>query len=172
MAIPLKRLWKPLVQRAVTGTWRRLELTPASPAFPACLTRPGLYLHVPFCKNLCPYCPYNRVAYEAEKFLRYEAAVRQEVDLYAPHLAGHDFVSLYIGGGTPTVDLAGLLRIIDHIKGAVSVSGDICIELHPSPRSNWARATGSSPAVETWTTPACAPSAATPTASRSPRFSP
>ncbi|MHA1558299.1 MAG: coproporphyrinogen-III oxidase family protein, partial [Alphaproteobacteria bacterium] len=24
----------------------------------------GLYIHIPFCKNLCPYCPYNRIAYD------------------------------------------------------------------------------------------------------------
>jgi len=31
---------------------------------PEGLKRLGLYLHVPFCHNLCPYCPYHRVKFD------------------------------------------------------------------------------------------------------------
>lgn len=125
-------LWKPTIRRAVTGSWRRFQMTPEMPPWPATLERPGLYLHVPFCKNLCPYCPYNRVRHEEAAFSRYERAVCQEIDLYAPHLRGHRFVSLYVGGGTPTVDPDGLLRVLEYLRDALSFSGDICVELHPS----------------------------------------
>ncbi|MEN8251938.1 MAG: radical SAM protein, partial [Bacteroidota bacterium] len=37
----------------------------------------------------------------------------------------------YIGGGTPTVNLPGLQRILEHFKQNFSLSCDICIELHP-----------------------------------------
>lgn len=102
------------------------------PAFPKNLKRLGLYLHVPFCKNLCPFCPYNRIEYDEKFFSQYEEAVHAEIELYTPHLKDCEFVSLYIGGGTPTVNLPGLLRIIDHLKQNFSLSCDICIELHPS----------------------------------------
>jgi oxygen-independent coproporphyrinogen-3 oxidase len=125
-------LWKPTIRRAVTGSWRRFQMTPETPPWPAALDRPGLYLHVPFCKNLCPYCPYNRVRYQEAAFSRYEKAVCQEIDLYAPHLEGNDFTSLYVGGGTPTVDPQGLLRILVHLRDTFAFSGDICVELHPS----------------------------------------
>lgn len=127
-----KYLWKPTIRRAVTGSWRRFQMTQEMPPWPGALERPGLYLHVPFCRNLCPYCPYNRVRYDAAAFGRYEKAVCQEVDLYASHLEGHDFVSLYVGGGTPTVDPEGLMRIMNHLREAISFTGDICVELHPS----------------------------------------
>ncbi len=26
----------------------------------------GLYLHIPFCRQICPYCPYNKELYDAE----------------------------------------------------------------------------------------------------------
>ncbi|MGB3972609.1 MAG: radical SAM protein [Peptococcia bacterium] len=101
------------------------------PAMPADLSRPGLYLHVPFCKNLCPFCPYNRIEYDDVLFNQYERAVHEEINIYQPHLVGYNFVSLYIGGGTPTVNLPGLIRIIEHLKKAFPVIHEICIELHP-----------------------------------------
>ncbi len=44
---------------------------------------PGLYLHVPFCTSICPFCPYNKVRYDAPLVERYFAALGREVDLYA-----------------------------------------------------------------------------------------
>jgi coproporphyrinogen III oxidase-like Fe-S oxidoreductase len=107
-------------------------MRPLEPAWPNNLKRVGLYLHVPFCKNLCSFCPYNRIEYDENLFAQYERAVHEEIDLYKPYLTGAEFVSLYIGGGTPTVNLPGLLRILDHLNKAFSLSCDICIELHPS----------------------------------------
>lgn len=130
--ISTKSLWKPFLHRMVTGRWRSFKMLPLEPRFPEELNQAGLYLHVPFCKNLCPYCPYNRQAYEKDLFIRYERAVRQEIDLYAPYLRGTKFISLYIGGGTPTVDVDGLIRILEHLKGKLALDCDICIELHPS----------------------------------------
>lgn len=101
------------------------------PAMPDNLKRAGLYLHVPFCKNLCSFCPYNRVEYDESLFEQYEQAVHAEIEIYRQSLNNCEFVSLYIGGGTPTVNLDGLLRILDHLKNAFSLSCDICIELHP-----------------------------------------
>jgi oxygen-independent coproporphyrinogen-3 oxidase len=94
--------------------------------------RPGLYLHVPFCKNLCSYCPYNRVRFDDAAFRAYERAVIQEIDLCADALAAHEFVSVYVGGGTPTVAPDGLRRILDRLRGSFRIRGDVCVELHPA----------------------------------------
>jgi len=134
--LPAKFLWKPIVQKAVTGHWKRFRMRPYEPPFPRNLKQVGLYLHVPFCKNLCPFCPYNRIEYDEELFAKYEKAVHEEIDLYTPYLKNSKFVSLYIGGGTPTVNLQGLLNIIAHLKENFSLSCDICIELHPSNMDN------------------------------------
>lgn len=128
-------IWKPLVRRAVTGRWQRLAMHPAEVPWPTALKRPGLYLHVPFCKNLCPFCPYNRFLYDDVAYARYEQAVHQEIDLYAPHLAGVQATSLYIGGGTPTVNVDGLCRMLAHLQRTCAVH-DVCIELHPSAMDN------------------------------------
>ena len=130
--LPAKFIWKPLIQKMVTGHWKRFRMRPSEPSFPNNLKRIGLYLHVPFCKNLCPFCPYNRIEYDENLFTQYEEAVHAEIELYTPYLKDCEVISLYIGGGTPTVNLPGLLRIFEHLKRSFSLSCDICIELHPS----------------------------------------
>jgi len=42
------------------------------------------------------------------------------------------FSSLYIGGGTPTVNWRGLISILDHMRKNFNLSCDICVELHPA----------------------------------------
>lgn len=120
------------MQKMVTGQTGCFRMLRVRPEWPGQLIHPGLYLHVPFCKKPCPYCPYNRIEYNDKLFSLYERAVKQEIDLYAPYLQGQTFSSLYIGGGTPTVNWPGLLSIIAHLKQRIGRIADICVELHPS----------------------------------------
>ena len=62
-----------------------------------------LYVHVPYCEVLCPFCSFHRVAYKADSARRYFAALRDEIRRY--HALGFDFAEVYVGGGTPTVNL-------------------------------------------------------------------
>ena len=119
------------MQHLITGRARSFEMLRVLPQWPDRLIEPGLYLHVPFCKTLCPYCPYNRVPYAEDLFAAYERAVKQEIDLYAPYLKGRSFNCLYIGGGTPTVNWPGLIAILRHLRKAIGDIGDMCVELHP-----------------------------------------
>ncbi len=127
-----KTAWKPLLHWAVTGQWKRFVMEPREVPFPGRLFKPGLYMHVPFCKELCPYCPYNRIKYEEVFFARFLEALRHEIDLYAAHVPDQEYSSLYIGGGTPTVNPRGLATLIGHFRSSFHITGDICVELHPS----------------------------------------
>jgi coproporphyrinogen III oxidase-like Fe-S oxidoreductase len=120
-----------LVHLAVTGHLRALRLRPLDPPPPQ-LTTAGLYLHVPFCKKPCPFCPYHRVRYEPSAFASFERAVKQEINLCAPWLGDSRISSLYVGGGTPTVDPAGFTRILAHLRTSLPAPEEICIELHPA----------------------------------------
>jgi coproporphyrinogen III oxidase-like Fe-S oxidoreductase len=91
----------------------------------------GLYLHVPFCKSLCPFCPYNRLLHSADLYALFEQAVYRELDRYSEILAGCRINSLYIGGGTPTVSAEGLLRMIARVRRAFPTEYPIAVELHP-----------------------------------------
>ncbi len=132
-AVMFTYLWKPLLRRAVVGRSATVRMRRgASPPFPQDMHRPGLYLHIPFCRRPCPFCPYNRTVYDRDSYSLYERAVHEEIDLVASQLASREAGSLYIGGGTPTVQMDGLLRLMDHIRRNFTLTGDTCIELHPS----------------------------------------
>jgi coproporphyrinogen III oxidase-like Fe-S oxidoreductase len=93
----------------------------------------GLYLHIPFCNQICPYCPYNKEIYHPDIARRYANAVIREVDLYAKWQGDKPVTSFYIGGGTPTTMLEnGLGRILDHIYQAFNMQCGIHLESHPN----------------------------------------
>lgn len=92
----------------------------------------GLYLHVPFCRQICPYCPYNKELYRAEVATRYTKAVKREVDMYAALIGDKPVTSFYIGGGTPTTMLHnGLPEILEHIYKSFRMECGIHMESHP-----------------------------------------
>ena len=43
----------------------------------------SLYVHIPFCRQLCPYCSFNRVAYEENLARAYFDALKKELSFYA-----------------------------------------------------------------------------------------
>jgi len=88
----------------------------------------NLYIHIPFCKSLCPYCPYNRVLFEEKRLERYFLALHKEIDLYSKVIGVAKISSIYIGGGTPTNAIDELKDVIDHIKEKFEFSGDLAIE--------------------------------------------
>jgi len=97
----------------------------------------GLYLHIPFCKQICPYCPYNKELYHPEAAEKYAEAVKKEVDIYATLLADKPVTSFYIGGGTPTTMLHnGLDRILEHIFRKLNMQCAIHMESHPNDLSS------------------------------------
>jgi len=119
-----------LGMRAETVLERRL------PDLPASLSRLdglGLYLHIPFCRQICPYCPYNKELFHPDTAMRYVAAVQKEVDLYAPLVRDMPITSFYIGGGTPTSMLHhGLPAILEHIQRRFNVQCGMHLESHPN----------------------------------------
>jgi coproporphyrinogen III oxidase-like Fe-S oxidoreductase len=87
-----------------------------------------LYVHVPFCEVLCPFCSFHRVQYQEDKARRYFAALRQEIRCY--HDAGFSFTGVYVGGGTPTVAPGELVETLGLIRGLFPVR-EISVETNP-----------------------------------------
>ena len=93
----------------------------------------GFYLHIPFCEQICPYCPYNKERYRCDVAERYTDAVKREIDFYSDIVGKTPITSLYIGGGTPTTMLhSGLADIIGHIRDVFNLRCDIHMESHPN----------------------------------------
>jgi len=93
----------------------------------------GLYLHIPFCRQICPYCPYNKEIYHPEVAASYTNAVKKEIEVYSELIGNRPVTSLYIGGGTPTTMLyGGLDKILEHVFEAFNVQCAIHMESHPN----------------------------------------
>jgi coproporphyrinogen III oxidase-like Fe-S oxidoreductase len=93
----------------------------------------GVYLHIPFCDQICPYCPYNRELYQEDAARRYARAVKVEIDRYGELLGNRPVTSFYIGGGTPTTMIyTGLGDILEHAFKRFDIRCDVHMESHPN----------------------------------------
>ena len=92
----------------------------------------GLYIHIPFCKNICPFCPYNKVIYNETLAYQYKEALLKEIKLTNQRYSKQDITSLYFGGGTPGLLIDYLEEIIDEVKKYFNIKGSLAIELHPN----------------------------------------
>ena len=63
----------------------------------------ALYIHWPFCKSKCPYCDFNSHVRERIDEPRWRAALLAELDHWAPALKERELVSIFFGGGTPSL---------------------------------------------------------------------
>lgn len=64
----------------------------------------SLYLHVPFCAELCLYCGCNtRAVRRREPVERYLRSLLDEIELAASHLGSRRVTHLHWGGGTPSM---------------------------------------------------------------------
>lgn len=58
----------------------------------------GLYIHIPFCKNICNFCPYCKVLYNEELCNDYVDALIQEIHLVcSSYKDKKNVTSLYFG---------------------------------------------------------------------------
>ena len=91
--------------------------------------RVSLYLHIPFCRTLCPFCCFNRYLFKEEQARSYFTDLRKEVDMYAA--LGFQFNDFYFGGGTPTVLIDELAGFIGYLKSNFDVKR---VSLETTPR--------------------------------------
>lgn len=88
-----------------------------------------LYLHIPFCEELCPYCSFNRTLYKEDLCRRYFRALRSEILLYRQR--NYNFGGVYIGGGTPTILIDELEETIALIRATFPVR-EVSVETNPN----------------------------------------
>ncbi len=104
-------------------------------ALPA-TARLSLYLHIPYCRQLCWYCGcHTYITRRAERITAYLELLEREIDLIADLLpATMPVVHLHFGGGTPSiVGAAGMRRILDHLRRRFTFlpGAEAAIELDP-----------------------------------------
>lgn len=88
-----------------------------------------LYVHIPFCEALCPFCSFHRVQFREAKALGYFDALRKEIRSY--HERGFQFSDVYIGGGTPTVAPDQLVQTLELIRSLWPIR-TVSVETNPN----------------------------------------
>lgn len=92
----------------------------------------GLYIHIPFCKRICSFCPYCKELYSAEKCNRYIDFLLREIRLVGRTMPEKKRVtSVYFGGGTPALAADRIGEIIAVLGESFTVTEGIGVELHP-----------------------------------------
>src|SRR5258706_12757700 len=67
------------------------------------MNRPGLYLHIPFCSAICPYCDFSVMRAASPARQRFPSRLVEEVALAAGERRDtRPFDTLYFGGDKPT----------------------------------------------------------------------
>lgn len=76
----------------------------------------SIYLHVPFCTNICNYCDFCKMYYNDKFFELYYLKLLEEIKKYKVYL-NNTFKTIYIGGGSPSSiginNLEKILKILD-----------------------------------------------------------
>ena len=62
----------------------------------------GIYIHIPFCISKCNYCSFYSVA-NPSKFIKNNYTTCLVNEIRASNEKINDLISIYIGGGTPSV---------------------------------------------------------------------
>lgn len=88
-----------------------------------------LYIHIPFCESLCPYCSFHRFVLDENIAKKYFKALRKELQMYKD--LNYDFKGLYVGGGTPTIMMDELLETIKVAKNLFDIK-EISVETNPN----------------------------------------
>jgi oxygen-independent coproporphyrinogen-3 oxidase len=97
----------------------------------------GVYVHVPFCQRVCPYCDFAVVAaptLASERETRYVDALLAELAQRREAFAGRRLASLYLGGGTPSLlTPASVARLVDTIRASfpAGAAPEITLEVNP-----------------------------------------
>jgi len=94
----------------------------------------GLYVHIPFCLTRCGYCDFNTYAGLDQLSNRYVEALQREAELWAPEWQDATFVSLFLGGGTPTtLKHDSLVNLLRGLRSTFSLEPDAEITSEANP---------------------------------------
>ncbi len=99
----------------------------------------ALYVHLPWCLRKCPYCDFNSHevkgnALAADTAEAYLVALRADLEAALPLIWGRPVVSIFIGGGTPSLFNPGqIAQLISDIRARLPLEPGCEITLEANP---------------------------------------
>ncbi|WP_444994067.1 oxygen-independent coproporphyrinogen III oxidase [Aliikangiella sp. IMCC44359] len=97
----------------------------------------SLYIHIPFCQNICYYCACNKIiTKDKSKSSEYVKYLIKEIQLVSKQLKAKTLRQIHWGGGTPTyLTMEQISEIMQTIRGCFTIpnesSTEISIEVDP-----------------------------------------
>lgn len=96
----------------------------------------GIYVHIPFCQHICPYCDFTTYAGEESLIPRYVAALTRAVEREGERLGHRRVATVFFGGGTPSLlDPEQIAGVTEAIARSFDLAADAEITLEANPNS-------------------------------------
>ena len=95
----------------------------------------ALYVHFPWCVRKCPYCDFNSYTLHGELAREpYLARLGSDLESQAPEVAGREIVSVFLGGGTPSLfPPEAIGRMLETARAHVAFADDVEVTLEANP---------------------------------------
>jgi len=96
----------------------------------------ALYVHLPWCLSKCPYCDFNSHALDPALLpeRRYLDALRADLEAALPLVWGRPIVSVFIGGGTPSLfSPDGIDTLLSHVRAVLPLEPACEVTLEANP---------------------------------------
>lgn len=100
----------------------------------------SLYVHLPWCLKKCPYCDFNSHEFPGQRALpddvaeAYLAALRADLEAALPLVWGRPVISIFIGGGTPSLfSPAQIERLLSDVRARLPLEPGCEITLEANP---------------------------------------
>ena len=122
-----------LLYRLLCGTRGRFRFSPGPVHWDEVMIPDpvSVYVHIPFCRSLCPFCPYTKTLYEDGLAAKYSLALEVEVRRLLAILGGKKISSVYFGGGTPLTLLDSVESVLSLMSGYLTLEAEVAVEVHP-----------------------------------------
>lgn len=95
----------------------------------------ALYIHYPYCIRKCPYCDFNSHAISGasndfdEQYLK---ALLTEFKLFIPYIDDRKIISIFIGGGTPSLaSISFIDKLLAYFMPYLASNAEITMEANP-----------------------------------------
>jgi oxygen-independent coproporphyrinogen-3 oxidase len=100
------------------------------------MTPLSIYIHIPFCRTKCLYCDFLSFSGKDDMIAPYLDALCTDIAAAAPDFAGYKVVSVFFGGGTPTVLTAAQLgRVFNAVADNYRLAGDVSVTTEANPET-------------------------------------
>ncbi len=94
----------------------------------------GLYIHIPYCIQKCYYCDFTSYVSSDESIKMYLNNLKKEMSIYSEKLRNYKVISIFIGGGTPSIlSIEQVALILNSVHKEFNLDKNIEITLESNP---------------------------------------